>query len=125
ERLRAAVDDDLRRIDLTVAARRRIAALARRVPRPGQRVAPAEVIPIVDRKAESDDGAVACEVADEPVGRRARRAALAREELEHGARLAERADRSGPQKDTGNACGERKAFSMHDIPPATGSLRLR
>src|SRR5690606_1038151 len=49
DRLGDAVDAGLRRIDVMIAARLRIAALALRVGGLRQRVVPAEIVPVVDR----------------------------------------------------------------------------
>ena len=51
ERLRSSVDDHLRREHVAVAAHARIGALSVAMARKGERVLPAEVIPIVDREA--------------------------------------------------------------------------
>src|SRR5258708_297303 len=46
-----SVDDDLRRVDLAIAAHLRIGFLARREARIRQRVLPAEIVPVIDRHA--------------------------------------------------------------------------
>jgi hypothetical protein len=88
EHMRDAVDHDLRRIDLPVAAHMGIGALARRMRRIGERVLPAEIIPIVDRHAERDERRIGGEFADKLIGGGTGRAALAGEEFDEGARLA-------------------------------------
>src|ERR1700674_1457593 len=81
--LRDTVDHHLRRIDLAVAAHRGIGLLALGMGVERERVAPAEIVPIVDRKRQHDQLLVAEKLAHETIGRRARRAALAGKQLDH------------------------------------------
>ncbi len=73
-----AVDHHLGRVDAIVAALSCVIALALAVGGGGKRVAPADVIPIVDVERQADDVLLAHELAHEGVGRRTGRAALAR-----------------------------------------------
>ena len=82
-----AVDHRLRRVDLTIAARLGIGALAVGVAGHRQRVLPAEIVPIVDRKAQRDHRRITGVFADQLVGRWAGRAALAGEEFDDRTRL--------------------------------------
>ena len=63
EDVNAAVHHRLRRIDLTIAADMRISLLTRRVARIGERVLPTEIVPVVDRHADGDEGGVLSELA--------------------------------------------------------------
>ena len=60
-----------------------------------QRVLPAEIIPIIDRETERNQARVLAEVAEQLVGRRTGRAALAGEQLDDGARLGTENRRDG------------------------------
>src|ERR1700751_5320861 len=51
----SAINDDLRRVNLSTAAPARLTALPRRMRRIGQRVTPAEIIPVIDGNAQRDD----------------------------------------------------------------------
>src|SRR6185369_198031 len=82
-----AVHDNLRRVNLAIAARLRVRTLAVGVTRQRERVLPTEIIPVVDRQAQNDERGIARELPRELVCRRARRAALAGEQLNHAARL--------------------------------------
>ena len=82
DHLPCAVDDDLRRIDVAVAAHVRIGFLPRAEAGIRQRVLPAEIVPVVDRHAERDHAAIAGEIADDLVGWRARRTALRGEQFD-------------------------------------------
>jgi hypothetical protein len=66
-----AVHNGLRRIDGAVAARDRIGALALAVTVQRQSVLPTEIIPVIDRQAERDDGGIVRQIAEQLVGRRA------------------------------------------------------
>jgi hypothetical protein len=81
--MQAAVDYYLGGVDLPVAANLGVGALARRVGRAGERILPAEIIPIVDGHAHRHDAGILDQFAEQLVGRRARRAALAGEQLHH------------------------------------------
>ena len=85
-----AVDDDLGRINLAVAAGFCIGALAlgELVAREG--VAPAEVIPVIDGKRHREDVRPVSDRAEERVGCRAGRAALAREKFDDAVDLGRR-----------------------------------
>jgi len=78
----AAVDDDLRRINLAVAAHVGIGALPRRMRRIGERILPAEIIPVIDRQAERDDAGFDRKLAQQLVRRGTGRAALAGEQFQ-------------------------------------------
>ena len=78
-----AVDDHLRGVDLPVAAGLGIGLLARREGRMGQRVLPAEIIPVIHREGQGDDVGLAREIGQNRIGRRAGGAALAGEQLDH------------------------------------------
>ncbi len=79
-----AVDDHLGRVDLPVAALGRISALALGEGVAGEGVAPAEIVPVVDRQAERDDVPALRQLAQNLVGRRTARATLAGEQLDNG-----------------------------------------
>src|SRR5207248_3100143 len=78
-----SVDDHLWRIDIVIVALASIVALSLRVSRIGKRVAPAEVIPIIDVERNRDHAFRALKLFHESVRRRTGRTALAREELDH------------------------------------------
>ena len=81
-----AVHDHLRREDLPVAAGMGIGLLALGEGLMGERVLPAEIIPVIDRKGERHDIRLAGEIGQQRIGRRAGGAALAGEQFEHRAR---------------------------------------
>src|SRR5438105_3038430 len=87
ERVGRAIHDDLRRINLTIAAHTRIGALARRMRGIGERVSPAEIIPVIDRNAQCDERRVVGQLTYQSVGRWAGRTALTGEQFENRARL--------------------------------------
>ena len=75
------------RVDVAAAQNLGVFLLARGVLRAGQRVLPAEVVPVVDGKRQGDDAGAIGVGLEQRVGRRAGRAALAREQLHHGRAL--------------------------------------
>ena len=83
DHMRRAVDDGLRRVDVAIAAHLRIGFLARAETRIRQRVLPAEIIPVIDRHAQRDDGRILGELANDLVGGRTGRASLRCEQLDH------------------------------------------
>jgi len=83
-----AVNHGLGRVDLAVAPRTRIGTLALAVGWAAERIAPAEIVPIVDGIRERDDARLLGELAKKRVRRRTGRAALAREQLDHRGRRA-------------------------------------
>jgi hypothetical protein len=99
QRMHRAVDHRLRGVDLAVAARLGVSALTVRMAGHRQRVFPAEIVPVVDGEAHHDHRRIARKFAHQLVGRRTRRAALAGEQLDHGARLGLRL-RTGDQSQT-------------------------
>ena len=70
DHMRRTVDDHLRRVNVAIAARPRIGFLARAETGIGQRILPAEVIPIIDRHAQRDHVGIFREFANDLVGRR-------------------------------------------------------
>ena len=82
DHLAGALDDDLRGVDLAVAEPSGIGFLPVGRSRVRQRVLPAEIIPVADVKAERDHVAAPRQFAQQPVGRRAGRAALRGEQLD-------------------------------------------
>ena len=81
--LAAAIDDHLRRVDLPAAELPRIDPLPVGRGLARERILPAEVVPVTDVKAERQDVALSRQLAQQRVGRRAGRAALRGEELDH------------------------------------------
>src|SRR6185503_295764 len=67
ERMHDAVDDNLRRVDLAVAARLRVGLLTHGMTVQRERVLPAEIIPIVDRQGERENRGVLAQLAEELV----------------------------------------------------------
>ena len=89
------LDDHLGGEDRPAAGGLGIGLLARGVARPGERVPPAEIVPVVDVEREGDHVVAPGEIGEERVRRRTGGAALAGVELEHHrARLRMREDRS-------------------------------
>src|SRR5258708_695438 len=86
-RLRLAVDDDLRRIDLPVASRTAVSFLAGSEGRLRKSVLPAQIVPVVDMPREQDQRRIARHLGQKPVGWRRERTSLAGEELDHCPRL--------------------------------------
>ena len=87
ECVQATIHDDLRGIHFMIAAHPRIGPLPRRVARIRKRILPTEIVPIIDGQAKRDDVRICREFAEQLVGGRARRTALAREQFEDSARL--------------------------------------
>jgi adenylate cyclase len=83
EHLVAAVNHRLRRVDLAVAAARGVIALALGAVRRAQRVAPSEVVPVVDVERQGDDALPLTEFGQQGIGRRRGRAALTGKQLNH------------------------------------------
>ena len=82
-----AIDHDLRGVDLAVAACVGISALTIGVAVQRQRVLPAQIIPIVDGQAQRDQRRIARQLAEQLVGGRTGRAALAGEQFDDRPRL--------------------------------------
>ena len=81
DEIRAAVYDHLRRVDPAASVHGGIAPLPRGILRIAQRVAPAEIVPIVDMQRERDHVGSLGKLREEAVGGDAGGAALAGEEL--------------------------------------------
>ncbi len=82
------VDDGLRGVDLSVTARVGIGLLPGGEVRRGERVLPADVVPVVHGQGERDDAGTMGETRQHRVRWRAGRATLAREEFDHARRFA-------------------------------------
>ncbi len=82
-----AVDDELGSVDPALFEGRAIGTLTGRVRGAGERIGPAEVVPVIDVELEGDDvgardGLTSRERGEERIGGRAARAAFGGEELE-------------------------------------------
>jgi hypothetical protein len=82
----AAVDHRLRRVDVAVAARHGVVALALGIVVAGQRVLPAQPVPDVDVERQGEDVVARGVLGQQRIGRRAGRTALAGEQLDDGLR---------------------------------------
>ena len=81
--VKEAVNHDLRRVHAAVAARLGIFALAVAIGGARQRVAPAKIVPIIDRVGERDDARLLGKLSQQRIGGWTGRATLTREQLEH------------------------------------------
>jgi hypothetical protein len=70
KRMEAAVNDNLRRIDLAVRPQLRIGALARGIAWLGERVLPAKIIPVIDRQAYRYERRIVCKFTQQAISRR-------------------------------------------------------
>ena len=124
ERIGRAIDHDLRRVNLTIAAHARIGALACRMRGIGERVSPAEVIPVINRNAQCDKRGVVGQLPNQSVGRRTRGTALAGEQFENRARLGgARACKTCDHKARDEEC-RRNAAICHYNPRLTASITV-
>src|SRR5512134_3821923 len=87
DRLAYAVEHGLRRINVAIAAKIRIALLPYGMRVKRERVAPAEIVPVIDGKAQRDETRVVRELAKQLVRLGAGRAALTGEQLNDRLRL--------------------------------------
>src|SRR5581483_7240299 len=105
----------------------RIGLLARGETRIGERILPAEIIPVVYRHAERDDRGILGEFADDLVGGRTGRAALRGEQLHHRARIGGMS-RSDDRDNRANAKRTRPArnrmMGHHRCHTATAAFRV-
>jgi hypothetical protein len=68
DHMRRTIDDNLRRVDIAIAAHLGIGFLPCTEARVRQRVFPAEIIPIIDRQTERDNVRILGQLAENPVG---------------------------------------------------------
>jgi hypothetical protein len=98
EHMHRSIDDDLRRVDVAIAAHLRIGFLTRAEARIRQGVLPAEIIPVIDRHAQRDDGWISGQLTDDLVCGRTRRTSLRREQFNHRARIGMRRTDDGKNR---------------------------
>src|SRR2546430_17313255 len=81
--MRRSVDDNLRRVNLALAAHIGIGLLPRGEARIRQGIFPAQIIPVINRQAERDDRWILGQLTDDLVRRRAGRASFRGEKFHH------------------------------------------
>jgi hypothetical protein len=113
DRVGRTIDDDLRRVNLSITACPRISALARRMRRIGKRVTPAEIIPVIDGNAQRDDRRIVGELSDQPIGGRTGGTALAGKELEDCARFTRLNGGGGCNHEARNEKRRRDTATLH------------